>query len=229
MGQQENREIPIRFLDSQNDALQEAAREEALTSELGQTIDQMSEAVVEQQAPAPGEPSEEGSAAVAVVDPAEFARLVEERNALYDRLLRVAAEFENYRKRVEREREQTLEWARADVISQILPIVDNFERALESAKVVGDFTALVQGLDLIHKQLEAVLSRFGVRRIETIGKPFDPTRHEAISTEERDDHEENTVIDEYQPGYMIGDRLLRPARVKVATRAAQSRPEDTDP
>ncbi|HXF06016.1 MAG TPA: nucleotide exchange factor GrpE, partial [Blastocatellia bacterium] len=68
-----------------------------------------------------------------------------------------------------------------------------------------------------------------VRRIETIGKPFDPTRHEAISTEERDDHEENTVIDEYQPGYMIGDRLLRPARVKVATRAAQSKPEETDP
>lgn len=229
MGQQENREIPIRFLDSQEDALQEAAREDALTSELGETIDQMSEAVVEQHAPAPGEPPEGASAAVAAVDPAEFARLVEERNALYDRLLRLAAEFENYRKRIEREREQTLEWARADVISQILPIVDNFERALESAKLVGDFTALVQGLDLIHKQLEAVLSRFGVRRIETIGKPFDPTRHEAISTEERDDHEENTVIDEYQPGYMIGDRLLRPARVKVATRAAQSKPEETDP
>lgn len=227
MGQQESREIPLRFLEPHDDALREAAREDALTSELGQTIDQMSEAVVEQEAVPPGEPREHGSAAVPAIDPAEVARLTEERNALYDRLLRLAAEFENYRKRVEREREQTLEGVRADVISQILPIVDNFERALESAKVVGDFASLVHGLDLIHKQLEAVLSRFGVRRIETIGKPFDPTRHEAISIEERDDHEENTVIDEYQSGYMIGDRLLRPARVKVATRAAPS-PEGTD-
>ncbi len=216
MGQQEKREIPIRFLDQHDEVLGEAA-EEAVTSELGQTIDQMSEAVVE--TPAPEQEAVAGAAA-------EVARLREERDALSDRLLRLAAEFDNYRKRIEREREQILEWARADVISQILPIVDNFERALESARWVGDFTALVQGLDLIRKQFDAVLSRFGVRRIETIGQPFDPARHEAISTEERDDHEENTVIDEYQPGYMMGDRLLRPARVKVATRTSSPAPEE---
>jgi molecular chaperone GrpE len=216
MGQQEKREIPIRFLDRHDEVLGEAA-EEAVTSELGQTIDQMSEAVVETQAP-----EQEAVAGEA----AEVARLREERDALSDRLLRLAAEFDNYRKRIEREREQILEWARADVISQILPIVDNFERALESARWVGDFTALVQGLDLIRKQFDDVLSRFGVRRIETIGQPFDPARHEAISTEERDDHEENTVIDEYQPGYMMGDRLLRPARVKVATRTSSPAPEE---
>jgi molecular chaperone GrpE len=130
----------------------------------------------------------------------------------------LAAEFENYRKRMEREREQTQDRTRNDVIARFLPVVDNFERALTSVRLVGDGGALLQGLDLIYRQFQDVLAGLGVTPIETIGQPFDPARHEAISTEPSDEHEENTIVDEYERGYMIGGRLLRPARVKVATR-----------
>ncbi len=115
------------------------------------------------------------------------------------------------------------EEALAEVLTEFLPIVDDFERALEAARWLRDLDGVLQGLTVIHRRLLELLARFNVRPMETLGRPFDPTRHEAFAVEPTDEYEENTIIDEYQRGYMMGDRLLRPARVKVAVRPTSKR------
>ena len=144
--------------------------------------------------------------------------LLAEKSALYDKLLRGQAEFENYRKRTERERAELYQHGRDDVLLQFLPVVDNFERALSSLETSeGDAEALRHGVELIHKQFKDALSKFGLEAVEAVGQTFDPHVHEAVTTEATDKHKENTVIQEFQRGYKIGDRLLRPAKVKVAS------------
>ena len=144
--------------------------------------------------------------------------LTAERASLYDQLLRRQAEFENYRKRVERERSVLYQRGRDDVLLQFLPVVDNFERALESLESSeGDAEALRHGVELIHKQFKDALSKFGLEPVESVGQTFDPHLHEAVTTEPSDKHKENTIIEEFQRGYRIGDKLLRPAKVKVAS------------
>lgn len=144
--------------------------------------------------------------------------LLAEKSALYDKLLRGQAEFENYRKRTERERAELYQHGRDDVLLQFLPVVDNFERALSSLETSeGDAEALRHGVELIHKQFKDALSKFGLEEVEAVGQTFDPHVHEAVTTEATDKHKENTVIQEFQRGYKIGDRLLRPAKVKVAS------------
>lgn len=149
---------------------------------------------------------------------AQINTLIAEKSILYDRLLRGQAEFENYRKRVDRERNETYQRGRDDVLLQFLPVVDNFERALSSLETSeGDAEALLQGVELIHKQFKDALSKLGLEAVIAVGQAFDPHLHEAVTTEATDEHEENTVIEEFQRGYRIGDRLLRPAKVKVAS------------
>jgi molecular chaperone GrpE len=144
--------------------------------------------------------------------------LMNERASLYDKLLRRQAEFANYRKRVERERSELYQHGREDVLLQFLPVVDNFERALSSLEESeGDAEALLRGLELIHKQFKDALSKLGLEPVESVGHAFDPHVHEAVTLEATDKHKENTVIEEFQRGYKIGDRLLRPAKVKVAS------------
>lgn len=148
---------------------------------------------------------------------AQIVALTAEKAGLYDKLLRRQAEFENYRKRVERERSELYQHGRDDVLLQFLPVVDNFERALSSLETSeGDAEALRHGVELIHKQFKDALSKFGLEAVEAVGQTFDPHVHEAVTTEATDKHKENTVIQEFQRGYRIGDRLLRPAKVKVA-------------
>lgn len=149
---------------------------------------------------------------------AQIDALTAEKASLYDKLLRRQAEFENYRKRVERERSELYQHGRDDVLLQFLPVVDNFERALSSLETSeGDAEALRHGVELIHKQFKDALSKFGLEAVEAVGQTFDPHVHEAVTTEATDKHKENTVIQEFQRGYRIGDRLLRPAKVKVAS------------
>jgi len=144
--------------------------------------------------------------------------LTVEKASLYDRLVRQQAEFENYRKRVERDRAGIYQHGRDDVLLQFLPVVDNFERALSSLETSdGDAESLRHGVELIHKQFKDALSKFGLEPVEAVGQTFDPHVHEAVTTEPSDKHEENTVIEEFQRGYKIGNRLLRPAKVKVAS------------
>lgn len=143
-------------------------------------------------------------------------RLTAEKTDLYDRLLRRQAEFENFRKRNEREVQDTYRRARADVLSDLLPALDNFDLALRHAEG-ADADTLREGIALIHRQLFDVLGRHGLEPVEAAGKLFDPELHEAVATEANADVEDQTVLEEFQRGYKLGDRLLRPARVKVST------------
>ena len=141
--------------------------------------------------------------------------LRKEKDALQDRLLRSAAEFDNYRKRMDRERRELSEFASADVLMDLLPIIDNFERALQ-APAGGDADAFRKGIELIHKQMTDLLRKRGVKPVEALGADFDPNFHQAVIHEVSADHREGEVMQEMQRGYMLGDRLLRPAMVKVA-------------
>lgn len=140
-----------------------------------------------------------------------------EKDSLQDRLLRTAAEFDNYRKRVERERRDLADYMKADILAEILPIVDNFERALQAPSADGD--SLRKGVELIHKQMLDLLRKRGVTPIEALGADFDPNFHQAVIHETSPFHREGEVIEELQRGYMLGDKLLRPAMVKVAKAA----------
>jgi molecular chaperone GrpE len=141
--------------------------------------------------------------------------LKRERDDYYDRLLRKTAEFDNYRKRVERERRTHAEQAVSDLLLDLLLIVDDFDRAL-TVEADGTAAAYRKGIELIHAKLHDLLRKQGVRPIEAMGADFDPNLHQAVTYEESPEHREGQVIGEMRRGYMINDRLLRPAMVKVA-------------
>jgi molecular chaperone GrpE len=141
--------------------------------------------------------------------------LQRERDELYDRLLRKGAEFDNYRKRVERERREQADQAVVDLLLDLLLVVDDFDRALTVD--AGDGAASYRkGVELIHAKLHDLLKRYKVRPIDARGADFDPNLHQAVVHEVSPDHREGEVIDELRRGYTLGDRLLRPAMVKVA-------------
>jgi len=144
-------------------------------------------------------------------DPLEELR--RERDALQDRLLRTAAEFDNYRKRMDRERRELADYTAGEAIKDLLPIIDNLERALQAS---AQDDPLRKGVELIHKQMVEMLRKRGVTAIEALGADFDPNVHEAVTHEESDQHREGEVMEELQRGYKVGERLLRPAMVKVA-------------
>jgi len=153
----------------------------------------------------------------------ELKRLESERQDLVDKLSRRQADFENYRKRTERERSETYHRMVGDVVSKLLPVMDNMRRALEAESLLEnteskEFSHFLHGVELIYKQLNDVLEELGVQPVAAIGQPFDPHLHEAVATERSDDYEPDTVIQELLRGYLLGGRLLRPAMVKVSTR-----------
>ena len=145
--------------------------------------------------------------------PDPLLELRRERDVLQDRLLRTAADFDNYRKRVDRERRDLAEQTAGEAIKDLLPIIDNLERALQAA---AEDDPLRKGVELIHKQMLEMLRKRGVTPIEAVGADFDPNVHEAVTHEESDQHREGEVMEELQRGYKVGERLLRPAMVKVA-------------
>lgn len=135
----------------------------------------------------------------------------------YDRLLRLQAEFENYKKRIAREKQEFVKFANEELIVEILPVVDSLERALDGAHNSPNASSIREGVELIRKQLLQTLKKFGVERIESIGKQFDPHQHEVIMQVESEEYPEGTVIEELQKGYMLNQRLIRPAVVKIST------------
>jgi molecular chaperone GrpE len=155
-------------------------------------------------------PAPQGDAA------AQIDALTRERDDLYDRLLRKTAEFDNYRKRVDRERREQADHVVTGLLSDLLAIMDDFERALESDAGDEQDTSYRKGVELIHAKLQDLLRKRGVRPIEALGADFDPTLHQAVLHEESPEHREGEVIGELRRGYMLNDRLLRPAMVKVA-------------
>lgn len=162
----------------------------------------------------PAGPIAEGpDAPEASASPAE---LVRERDEHYDRLLRITAEFDNYRKRVERERRDLAEATAADIITDLLPVLDDLERALQAPATTAEAEAYRKGLEIIHKQWLDALRKRGVTPIETVGRDFDPRYHEAIAHEASGAHRDGEVIGEVRRGYMLRDRLLRASMVRVA-------------
>jgi molecular chaperone GrpE len=144
-----------------------------------------------------------------------------DRDDYRDRFLRTAAEFENYRRRVERERRELTEYAASDLLKDLLPLVDDLERALAAApspEATGAVVGYRAGVELIHRHLLEVLRRRGVTAIEALGADFDPHFHQAVTQEVSEAHREGEVIEELRRGYTLRDRLLRPAMVKVAAR-----------
>lgn len=133
-----------------------------------------------------------------------------------DRLLRVAADFENYKKRAARDKEDWMKFANEDLIKSILPFIDNLERAVDHAEKVADTGVLIEGINLTLQQIHRTLNRFGLASFESVGKPFDPSRHEAMLVVETDQHEPDQVVEEFQRGYLLNERLLRPATVSVS-------------
>ena len=162
------------------------------------------------------ESTNEDSAAGAATSAADPDELQRERDEYRDLLLRKTAEFDNYRKRIDRERQSTAEAAAADLLADLLPLVDDLERALGVEAAGPNADAYRRGVELIHRQLLDTLRKRNVRAIEALGADFDPHFHQAVSYEPAEGRREGEVIEEFRRGYMLGDRLLRPSMVKVA-------------
>jgi molecular chaperone GrpE len=158
--------------------------------------------------------AEDSSGRVSTADRAE--ELQRERDEFKDLLLRKTAEFDNYRRRTERERQAQSETAAADLLGELLPLVDDLERALQADAGSEVAEAYRRGVELIHRQLMETLRKRGVRPIEALGADFDPHHHQAVAHEAASGHREGEVIEEYRRGYTLGERLLRPSMVKVA-------------
>jgi len=146
--------------------------------------------------------------------PEALAVVERERDEFHDRWLRKSAEFENYRKRIERERREQSDQAVVDLLRELLDVVDDFDLALTVD--AGEAAPYRKGVEMIHAKLHDLLKKYGVRPIEALGADFDPNLHQAVSHEHREGHRDGEVIDELRRGYLINDRLLRPALVKVA-------------
>jgi molecular chaperone GrpE len=157
----------------------------------------------------------EAEAPEALVSTDQAADLQRERDEYYDRWLRKTAEFENFRKRVERERREQADRTVVDLLLELLLVVDDFDRAL-TVDAGSDVSGYRRGLELIHGKLHDVLRKHGVRPIEALGADFDPNVHQAVMHEASPEHRDGEVIGELRRGYMLRDRLLRPAMVKVA-------------
>lgn len=178
----------------------------------------------------PGEPSESAPEATAPAgevptDPEELqnqlAEKTREAEEHYDRLLRLAAELENIKKRQERELADLRQFANENLLKELLPVLDNLERAQEHGRQSEAPEALMEGLDLVNQDFLKVLGRFGVTPLESVGERFDPTYHHAVMEEEAPEVEDQTVLKELQKGYLLQNRLLRPAMVVVSRNTEQ--------
>ncbi|WP_067727366.1 nucleotide exchange factor GrpE [Oceanobacillus damuensis] len=144
----------------------------------------------------------------------EIQALKEEKDEIYNRLLRLQAEFDNFKKRSQKEKEAARKYKSEDLITELLPAIDNFDRALQ-VEVTEANASLFDGITMVYRQLQDALKSQGVELIETEGKTFDPTVHHAVMQVEDDGIAPNTVVEELQKGYMLKDRVVRPAMVKV--------------
>ena len=216
--------IPIDFHDDEADKAEQGdettrMNEPVSAADSEEEID-LSEAIVDV---GPADPVEPDDPTKVALDQAEqqIATLRSEKQALYEQLLRRQAEFDNFRKRLERERLESQDRIKAETLKQFLPILDNFERALKHATVrddEGNDGGLRTGVELIYKQLVDLVQRQGLEAIKAVGQPFDPHLHEAVTTTPSDEVAENTVLEELQRGYLYNGKLVRPATVRVSVK-----------
>lgn len=140
----------------------------------------------------------------------------EELHALNDKYLRLAAEFDNYKRRVQRDQQDTIRFANEKLFKDLLPTLDNLERALQSGREQGRIEGLMEGVDLTYKHFLDTLQKMGIKQVSSVGEVFDPAKHQAVGQVESTTIPENVIVDEYQKGYFVHDRILRPAMVTVA-------------
>lgn len=146
----------------------------------------------------------------------QFQKTSHERDEYKDQLLRTMADFQNFRKRVQEEKRQIQERANESLIVDLLPVLDNFERALAGMESGVSLEAAIEGVKAIDRQFRAVLEVQKVKRVASVGQPFDPEHHDALALVESAEHDEGTVLEEVESGYKLGDRVIRPARVRVS-------------
>ena len=148
----------------------------------------------------------------------------EELHALNDKYLRLAAEFDNYKRRVQRDQQDTIRFANEKLFKDLLPTLDNLERALQSGREQDRIEGLLEGVDLTYKHFLDTLQKMGIKQVSSVGEVFDPAKHQAVGQVESTTIPENVIVDEYQKGYFVHDRILRPAMVTVA----KTKPEPGD-
>lgn len=147
---------------------------------------------------------------------AELEKLQAELQEQQQRTLRVQADFDNFRRRTQKEKEDLGKYASSKLITELLPVIDNFERALQASEENPEFESFSKGVNMIFRQLESVLATEGLSAMKSVGEPFNPEYHQAIMQVKSDEYEEGIVVEEVQKGYMLKDKVLRPAMVKVS-------------
>ena len=154
---------------------------------------------------------------VETTDEEQLQRLQDELNQTRDQLMRTMADFSNFRKRQQDERDRDRRYATEGLVTALLPVLDNFERTVAHLEQGASVEQMIEGVRAVERQLRSALESQNVKRIESVGQPFDPNFHEAIAMEASTEHSADTIISEFESGYRMGDRVIRPARVKVAS------------
>jgi molecular chaperone GrpE len=199
----------------------------AVSEEVTETVDvELESDFKESQETVPGESEEKEETDAAE---ARVRELEEEVSSLKDQYLRKQADFENFRKRMLREKEEALKFANSNLLSDLITIVDDFERAIKSSNDSKDFDSFHSGIELIEKQFTAMLDRkYGLKRFESLGEEFDPQKHEALMMGDSADHDFQVVLEDFQRGYMLHDRVLRHAKVKVSNPVTMPPEEESE-
>ena len=178
--------------------------------------------------PSPGDcPTTEDTGLVEELQRA-LANKTEESKELNDKYLRLAAEFDNYKRLIQRDQRDQIRFGNEQLLKELLPVVDNLERAIKASRNGGSSDVLVQGVDLTLKQLTGALTRFHVIPVETVGQLFDPATHQAVTSVASEEVPKRHVVDEFQRGYLLHDRILRAAMVSVSTGRADGAPGTDD-
>ena len=147
---------------------------------------------------------------------AELVKAKAKAEDYYGQMQRLQADFDNYRKRTQKEKTELIKYASERLVGELLPVLDNFDRAVSAAKVNPDFTSFSQGVEMILRQMQTALSKEGLKAMDAVGQPFDPNLHEAVLRVASEEHPENTVLEELQKGYYLKEKVLRPCMVKVS-------------
>lgn len=195
--------------------MNETKEQESMAQEQGENLETMAQAeepAMEERIP---EETKNEQVPSAAEDP-RVAELMRQAEETQSRLLRAQADFDNFRRRTQKEKEGLAQYASMKLVEQLLPVLDNFERAMQSAGEELANDSFFKGIDMIQRQLTQVLETEGLRKMDAAGTPFDPEMHQAVMRVESEEHEEGTVVEVLQSGYWLKDKVLRPAMVKVS-------------
>lgn len=162
------------------------------------------------------EPISESESKVEYIEKSLYDELQQQADEFQKRYLRAQADLENFRRRTRLEKEEAAKYASLPLIEQLLPVVDNFERAIAASQTNSDFDSLAKGVDMVFRQMSKALEEVGLQTVEAVGEPFNPEFHQAVMQVESDEHDEGIIVEELQKGYKLKDKIIRPSMVKVS-------------